>query len=182
VLWVTERKDPARWTTVLTRRTVIQTQLGCPISSCLPLPAVSRCYLDLPFSTIPLPCLDSCSLTDATRTPKSFSFRAGLLSRSSSPSLDSYLGLSQPKSNTLHLALLSLVRFTLAQFLSLSRSLWRTTLPFCHINYTQSLCLSVIKMLKSTNSKTDPWGTPLFTSLHLDKEPLTTTLWLQPCN
>ena len=149
------------------------------------LPPPASCFqmlLGSPFPTIPLPCLDSCSLTDATRTPKSFSFRAGLLSRSSSPSLDSYPGLSQPKSNTLHLALLNLVRFTLAQFLSLSRSLWRTTLPFCHINYTQSLSLSVIKMLKSTNSKTDPWGTPLFTSLHLDKEPLTTTLWLQPCN
>ena len=43
-----------------------------------------------------------------------------------------------------------------------------------------SLPVSLIKVLKSTTPKTDPQGTPLITSLHLDVEPLTTTLWLQP--
>jgi len=42
--------------------------------------------------------------------------------------------------------------------------------------------MSLIKMLESTGSKTDPWGTPLVSDLHLDIEPLTTTLWLQPSN
>ena len=49
----------------------------------------------------------------STRTPKSFS--AGLLSRSSSPSLYVYLGLPQPRRNTLHLTLLDLLRFTSSQ-------------------------------------------------------------------
>lgn len=38
----------------------------------------------------------------------------------------------------------------------------------------------LIKMLKSTGLKTAPWGTLFITSLHLDIEPLTTALWLQP--
>jgi len=42
--------------------------------------------------------------------------------------------------------------------------------------------MSMMKMLKSTSPKTDPWGTPLMTSLHLDTQPLTATLWLQPSN
>ena len=44
------------------------------------------------------------------------------------------------------------------------------------------LLMSLIKMLKSTHPKTDPWGTPLITSFHLDIEPLITTLCLQPFN
>ena len=50
----------------------------------------------------------------STRTPKSFS--AGLLSRSSSPNLYKYLGLPWPKCNTMHLALLNLIKFTWAHF------------------------------------------------------------------
>jgi len=34
----------------------------------------------------------------------------------------------------------------------------------------------LIKMLKSTGPKTDPRGTPLVTRLHLDIEPLITTV------
>ena len=34
--------------------------------------------------------------------------------------------------------------------------------------------MSLIKMLKSTGPKTDPWGTPLVTGLYLDMEPLVT--------
>ena len=42
--------------------------------------------------------------------------------------------------------------------------------------------MSLIKMLKSTGPKTVPWGTLLFTGLHLDIEPSITTLRLQPFN
>ena len=45
-----------------------------------------------------------------------------------SPSLYSYLGLPQPRGNTLHLALLTLTRFSSANFLSLFRSLCVTSL------------------------------------------------------
>lgn len=41
---------------------------------------------------------------------------------------------------------------------------------------------SLIKMFKSTNPKTDPRRTPLMTSLWLDVEPVTTTLWIWPSN
>jgi len=61
-----------------------------------------------------------------TRTPKSFS--TGLLSVSS-PSLYFYLGLLQLKCNTLQLVLLNLIKFSGAHFLSLSKSLWITSLP-----------------------------------------------------
>jgi len=55
---------------------------------------------------------------------------------------------------------------------------------FCHIKcITQLGAISQLadvieKMLKDSGPKTDPWGTPLVTSLHLDTELLTTTLWL----
>ncbi|RMC14133.1 hypothetical protein DUI87_09222 [Hirundo rustica rustica] len=39
-----------------------------------------------------------------------------------------------------------------------------------------SLSVSLVKALKSINPKTEPSGTPLVTSLHLDIEPFTTTL------
>jgi len=42
--------------------------------------------------------------------------------------------------------------------------------------------MSLIKMLKSIGPKTDPWGTLLVTGLHLDREPLITTLCLRPFN
>jgi len=60
------------------------------------------------------------------RTPTSF--LAGLLSRSSSLGLYSYLGLPQPKYNALHLALLNLIRFLWAHFSCLSRFLWMASL------------------------------------------------------
>ena len=46
------------------------------------------------------------------------SFSLGLLSMSFSPGLSSYLGLPQPKCNTLHLALLNFIRFSCAHFSS----------------------------------------------------------------
>ena len=42
------------------------------------------------------------------------------------------------------------------------------------------LSMLLMKVLNSTRPNTNPWGTPLVTDLHLDIEPLTTTLWLQP--
>ena len=40
----------------------------------------------------------------------------------------------------------------------------------------------LMKVLKSSSPKTDPWGTPLLTGLHPDTEPLITTLWLHPAS
>jgi len=40
------------------------------------------------------------------------------------------------------------------------------------------LAKSLMKMLNSTGPSTDTCGTPLVTGIHLDIEPLTTTLWL----
>ncbi len=42
--------------------------------------------------------------------------------------------------------------------------------------YSIPSSMSLIKMLKSTSPKTDPWGTPLVTGLHLDIEPFRGTL------
>lgn len=39
-----------------------------------------------------------------------------------------------------------------------------------------------MKILKSTTPKTNLWGTPLMSSLHLAIQPLTTTPWLWPSN
>jgi len=50
----------------------------------------------------------------STRTPMSFS--AGLLSRSSSPGLNTYLGLTRPKCKILHFALLNRIISNLMQF------------------------------------------------------------------
>ena len=61
-----------------------------------------------------------------TRTPMS---SALLLWRSYSPSLYTYLGLPWPNCETLHFALLNLIRFTWAYLLSLSRSLCMVFLP-----------------------------------------------------
>jgi len=81
-------------------------------------------------------------------------------------------------------------------FLNLIRLMW-VHIPvdgipsFYCVNYTAHLgvisklaedahnpTMSLIKTLKNTSPKSDPCGTPLITSLHLDTEPLTTTLWL----
>jgi len=80
-------------------------------------------------------------------TPKSFS--AGLLSRSSSPSLYTYLGLPRPKHKTLHFALLNLIRFTRPHLSSLSRPLWMTCSWYnCCCCYAQfSCCLREFPLL-----------------------------------
>ena len=44
-----------------------------------------------------------------------------------------------------------------------------------------SLSTLLIKMLKHTGPKTDPWAS-LVTGLHLDIKPVSTTLWLQSSN
>jgi len=64
-------------------------------------------------------CTHCCLMSSfsSTRAPKSFS--TGLLSGYYSPSLYTYLGLAQPNSNALHLAILNLIRFSLACFLNL---------------------------------------------------------------
>jgi len=127
----------------------------------------------------------------STRTPKPFS--AELLSRSPSPSLYTYLGLPRPKCKTLHLALLNLTRLTRVHLSSLSRYLWMASLPSAVINHTTQLSvitnllrvhsipspMSLIKTLKRTGPRMDPWGTPFITGLHRNSEPLNTTVWLQ---
>jgi len=60
------------------------------------------------------------------RTPRSFS--AGLLSRSSFPTLYTYKRVFQPKCKTLYFAMLNYITFTQAHLLSLSRSFWITSL------------------------------------------------------
>ena len=57
---------------------------------------------------------------------------------------------------------------------------------WCHLQtcwgYTQWNTKSLMKIFKSTGPSMDPWGTLLITDLHLDTEPLTTTLWMRPSN
>ena len=117
------------------------------------------------------------------------SFFAGLLS-SSSPSLHTYLGLPWPRCKTLHFTLLNLIWLTWTHLSSVSMSFWMASLPPALSTVLPRLVssaillrvqlipsyMSLIKMLKSTSPKTDAWGTPLVTNLHLDIEPLTTTL------
>lgn len=125
-----------------------------------------------------------------TGTPKSFSI--GLLLMSSSLSLYSHLGLPQPKSNTSHVALLNLIRFSYVHFFSLFRFLWTSPSSIVSTAALSLLSLanllrvcstplstSLIRMLKSTCPKMGPCRTPLVTSLHLDTEPWTPLLWLR---
>ena len=46
--------------------------------------------------------------------------------------------------------------------------------------YSIPSLMRFLKILKSTGPSTDSWRSPIITSLHLDIEPLTTALWLQP--
>lgn len=62
----------------------------------------------------------------STRTPKSF--LSGLLSRSCSPGLYTYLGVSWSKCNILHLALSNLIKFMCVHLSNLFRSLWMAAL------------------------------------------------------
>ena len=73
----------------------------------------------------------------SVRTAKSFSVE--LFSMSSSPSLYFYLGLPCSRCNTLHLALLNLIKFSRSHFLSVSMSLLMISLP--SIASTASLSL-----------------------------------------
>mgnify|MGYP001852828837 CR=1 FL=1 len=99
-----------------------------------------------------------------------------------------HLGLTQLKHDTLHFALLNLIKLMWARFLSLFRSLSMASFPSIVSTASLSLVLSanllrihsiqlsrsLIKMLKSTSPMPDPWGTWLITGL--DTELLTTTL------
>lgn len=96
-----------------------------------------------------------------------------------------------PKYNTL--SLLNLPRFLRAHFLSLSRSLWVASLP-CLISTSLVSLVSSVKLLgthfiplsrlliKSISPKMDHRGMPFITGFHLNTDPLTTTLFLQPSN
>jgi len=130
----------------------------------------------------------------AIGTPKSFS--AGLLSISSSSSLYWYRGLPWPRCRTLQLAFLNLMRFMQAHFFSCFRSLWMASYPSGMSTaslilaspanlvrvHSISLSRSLMKIFNSIGHSTDPWGTPLVSSVCLDIKPLTTTLWLRPSN
>jgi len=101
----------------------------------------------------------------------------------SSPGPYICLGLPWPRCNSLYFALSYLIRFLLAHFSNLSRSLWMTSLPSVVSTALLTLVssanllrlhliphsVSLIKRLKSTNSKTDPWGTPLVSSLYVER-------------
>ena len=97
---------------------------------------------------------------------------------------------------TVHLDLLNLMSLTWAHCSSLTRSLWMTSHPVgvltspCSLVSSANLLrvhlipltVSLVKILKSVCPSTDPWGIPLVTDLHLDIEPLTTTLWVRSHN
>lgn len=76
-----------------------------------------------------------------------------------------------------------------AHYLSLSR-LWMTSYPSGVSTaphnllrvHSNSLSMSLIKILKSIGPSTDPWGTPPIIDLHPDTEPWTTTLCVQSNN
>jgi len=88
-----------------------------------------------------------------TMTPKSF--LAGLLSRSSSQSLYTYLELPQSKCKTLHSTLMNLISFTRAH---LSRSLWMASLPSAKSTASLSLvrCFLVLSHLLLQQSNCGP--------------------------
>ena len=48
--------------------------------------------------------------------------------------------------------------------------------------HSMPLSMSLIRMLKSTGPRTDPWGTLLVPGLHPDTDPLIKTLWLCPAS
>ncbi|PKU42524.1 rna-directed dna polymerase from mobile element jockey-like [Limosa lapponica baueri] len=92
---------------------------------------------------------------------------------------------------TLHLALLNLMNFTQARFLSPVQIPLDGILSLRHVNHTTqldvicklaesaiTLSVSLMKILNSAGPSTDSQGTPLVTDLHLDIELLTTILWV----
>jgi len=86
------------------------------------------------------------------------------------------------------------MQLTQAHLSSLSRSLWMAPLPSSMAAVPLSLVLSEnllsvhltplsmspTKMLNNISPDTNPWRMPVITRLHLDTEPLTTTLWVWP--
>lgn len=93
----------------------------------------------------------------------------------------SQLRSSQIRSSILYLAFLNLIRFSWAHFSSLSRSLWIASLPSTVITVPPRLVLSnllrihliplsglLIKMVQSTDCRTNPWRTSLVTGLDID--------------
>ncbi|XP_058029134.1 nicotinamide riboside kinase 1 isoform X1 [Ahaetulla prasina] len=122
----------------------------------------------------------------STRTPRSLS---QVLLLSKVPHIRYLCILLLPKCRTLLFSLLNFILLDSAQCSSLSRS-------FCNLSLSSGvlaipaslvssanlmsspfipLSKSLMKMLKSTGPKTEPWGTPLHTSLHVDVVPLRTT-------
>jgi len=112
----------------------------------------------------------------STRTPTSLS--AELSSIRYARSLYWCIGLFLMRCRTLHLPLLSLIRFLSAQHPSLSRSRWIAAQP-SHVSTTppssvssanllrvhsNSSSRSLMKKLNKTGPSTDPWGTPLLTA------------------
>ena len=94
--------------------------------------------------------------------------------------------------NQMHHLALNIIRFLCAHLWSLSSpSGWHLFLllyqvhhlAWCHLQTCRGvfmipLSLSLIKILKSTDLKIDPWVIPLVSILCLAKELLMTTLWL----
>ena len=92
--------------------------------------------------------------------------------------VSTHLRLPWPKCNTRHLALLNLIRYTRAHFLSLSRFLWIGFLPSVVSTTPLSLVssasllrvhliplsMSSTKILKSTIPKMNHWGTLVTTA------------------
>lgn len=106
-----------------------------------------------------------------------------------------YLGLPWSKCITLHLVLFNLIRSSGAQFESLSMFLWMASLPtvvsyqlqhsaWNHLQTAEGALNPTIQVTDK-DVKEHPYQerslrTPLITALHLDLEPLTTTLWPRP--
>uniref|UniRef100_A0A8C3EYK4 Uncharacterized protein n=1 Tax=Chrysemys picta bellii TaxID=8478 RepID=A0A8C3EYK4_CHRPI len=86
------------------------------------------------------------------------------------------MGFFRPNFRTLHLSLLNLIRFLLAQSLNLSRSVWTLSLPSSISTPPRSLVSSanllrvqsipssrsLMKMLNKIGPRTDPWDQHLF--------------------
>lgn len=125
----------------------------------------------------------------STSTPKCFS--TGLLSNCSSPSLSVvmfWIALTKVGDITLCWTSGGLHEPT-----SQDPSGWHSfptivsTAPLSLALFTNLLrvhliphSVSLMEISSSTAPSMNPWGTPLFTGLHLDIEPLTSTLWMWP--
>ena len=112
--------------------------------------------------------------------PQVFLIRAALNPFIRQPLL---IGLPRPMCRTLRMALLNM-RFTWAHISSLSRSLWMkscpsgvSAVPLRLVSYADLLKVHLVLLsmwlmkILNTGPSMDPWGTPLFTGLHLDTLP-----------